>query len=223
MAISWVQTIGGNGLSGTTATLLITVSAGSIILITVLDLTAAGRTISVSDAQGAYTLVTPPGNVSSASETSATLYLANANAGLHTLTISATAADNLYFAATEYSGVATASPVFASAGQYQTSPGTGAGAITSGTYNSGSGNTVVGGCLDDGNVDAGMSASSGTLRFNGAISSSFQFTLEDQASIGAGDASKFTSTNGAARAKFTTSIALAPLASNNATIAWMHI
>ena len=207
---TWVQTITGNVSSGGTAT--ITVAAGSVILVCVEDLTAIGRTITASDAQGTYALVSPPGQLNSTgAQTLALRYLANANAGAHVITLAATGGDSLYYAITEYSGVSTTAPVFASAGQSQNNPVT----PSSGTYNSGSGNRTVGLCWCSNNVDATLVAASGTSRFNAAVSSILQHVIEDQASTGAGDASVFTSVQNQQFATF--SVALTPPAAGGNT------
>lgn len=213
MAIVWSQTKSGNISSGG-ATASITPAAGSILLLSVVDITASGRTITATASVGGA--LTSLMSFTSGSGTTACLYLVNTTTAARTVTITATSGDTLLYNLTEYTNVSSAAQIDGHTGQYQASPGTGAGAITSGTYTPGTSGDVVVGLGWNQSTTAVITAASGTSRSAAAVASTLYYNNEDQAYSSGTTASTFT--QAANNNASVVSLALKPASTNPAQV-----
>jgi len=202
---TWLQTIFASSASPGSSS--ITVSAGSAVLVHMLDYSGSGKTLTVTEGSTSYTLVAPPGQSSDvlSFDTVATCYLLNLSAGAHTITVKGTAGDTLYYALSEYKGLITFDT---SAGQWQHLPGSGTNAITSGSLSPATGELLIGACWTGTNGASIPGSSNGTIRAShdyGAVS----LAIADIIAPGGSTAMTFTDSNGLLHNYQTSAIAFA--------------
>jgi hypothetical protein len=202
----WVQTVFGTGASPSSTS--ITIGAGSAIVVHVLDYSGASKAIAVAEGASAFTLATPPGQSSDvlSLDTVATFYKLGMTAGAHTITVSASLGDTLYYAISEYAGV---TRFDVSGGQWQHTPGAGVNAIGSGSLSPAAGELVIGACWTGSGGASIPGSSSGAARASnsfGAVS----LLITDVIAAGGSMATTFTDANGALHNYQSTALALSP-------------
>lgn len=127
-----------------------------------------------------------------------TIYqLDNANAGTHTVVGTVGVAEDLFLCVVEVATTA-ATPFSGTHGQFQSSPGTGAGAVSSGSMTVSAASTLVSFSTDSASLSAGNepAAVSGTSRLNGTAIAIGAWRLQTQAASAAA-AGTFTAVAGA--------------------------
>jgi len=202
---TWLQTVYSSGNSPSSAS--ITISAGSSIVVHVLDYSGSGKTITVKEGTTSYTLVNPPGQSGDvlSADTVASCYALNLSVGAHTITVSASAGDTMYFAISEYRGLVSFDT---SAGQWQHLPGSSTNAISSGSLSPATGELLIGACWTGSNASSIPQSSNGTIRTShdyGAVS----LVVADLIAPSGSTAMTFTDSSGLLHNYQTTAIAFA--------------
>lgn len=199
MSDLWVQEATGTG-TGTAVATLNGVVAGNLIAVHAwCGNNLAPSPFGVADAQGSYTQKGPSASDSTNNVFGRNFVLEAANSGTHTITLTAGGSDTLLIKAREV-GTGGANPAYVDAvANFQNSPGTGAGAVTSGNLAVTVASTIVSMASDTASVSASdePTAVSGTARDAGTsgVIGAYRSQSQAAASSAAGTFTAITGTH----------------------------